>query len=56
MLNMSRFWKRQKPTGEVGEPIESGRSGMLGFTIIWVGQMLSLLGTSMTGFALTIWA
>ncbi len=53
---MSRFWKRQKPTGEVGEPAESGRSGMLGFTIIWVGQMLSLLGTSMTGFALTIWA
>jgi MFS family permease len=29
---------------------------MLGFTIVWVGQMLSLLGTSMTGFALTIWA
>jgi MFS family permease len=31
-------------------------TGMLGFTVIWVGQMLSLLGTSMTGFALTIWA
>ena len=30
-------------------------SGMLAFTIIWVGQMLSLLGTNMTGFALTIW-
>jgi len=29
---------------------------MLGFTIIWIGQMLSLLGTTMTGFALTIWA
>jgi len=36
--------------------VEGGRSGMLGFTIIWVGQMLSLLGTTMTGFALTIWA
>jgi MFS transporter, DHA3 family, macrolide efflux protein len=31
-------------------------SGMLGFTIVWVGQIVSLLGTSMTGFALTIWA
>lgn len=28
---------------------------MLGFTIVWVGQIVSLLGTSMTGFALTIW-
>ena len=31
-------------------------TGMLAFTIIWIGQMFSLLGTSMTGFALTIWA
>ncbi|MGB9134691.1 MAG: MFS transporter [Candidatus Bathyarchaeia archaeon] len=31
-------------------------AGMLGFTLIWVGQMLSLMGTAMTGFALTIWA
>jgi len=29
---------------------------MLGFTVVWIGQMLSLLGTTMTGFALTIWA
>jgi MFS family permease len=29
---------------------------MLGFTIVWVGQIISLLGTSMTGFAVTIWA
>jgi DHA3 family macrolide efflux protein-like MFS transporter len=35
---------------------DNGRTGMLGFTIIWIGQMLSLLGTTMTGFALTIWA
>jgi len=35
---------------------DTGRTGMLGFTIIWIGQMLSLLGTTMTGFALTIWA
>ena len=30
-------------------------SGMPAFTIVWIGQMLSLLGTNMTGFALTIW-
>lgn len=30
--------------------------GMLGFTIVWLGQVISLLGTSMTTFALTIWA
>src|SRR5512139_3743434 len=31
-------------------------TGMIGFTIVWVGQVISLLGTSMTGFATTIWA
>ena len=31
-------------------------SGMLAFTIVWIGQAISLLGTSMTAFALTIWA
>lgn len=31
-------------------------SGMRGFTIIWFGQLISLLGTGMTRFALTIWA
>jgi Major Facilitator Superfamily len=31
-------------------------SGMFGFTVVWVGQIISLLGTSMTGFAMTIWA
>lgn len=31
-------------------------AGMLAFTIVWVGQAVSLLGTSMTAFALTIWA
>jgi MFS family permease len=31
-------------------------AGMTGFTIVWVGQLVSLLGTSMTNFALTIWA
>ncbi len=30
-------------------------TGMLGFTIVWLGQIVSVLATSMTGFALTIW-
>ena len=29
---------------------------MFGFSVVWVGQIISLLGTSMTGFAMTIWA
>jgi MFS family permease len=29
---------------------------MRGFVIVWLGQVFSLLGTSMSGFALTIWA
>jgi DHA3 family macrolide efflux protein-like MFS transporter len=32
------------------------RSGMRGFTIVWAGQLVSLLGTAMTTFALVIWA
>lgn len=31
-------------------------TGMFGFTIIWVGQLVSMFGTAMTNFALTIWA
>ena len=31
-------------------------SGMRGFTVVWLGQFVSLLGTGMTQFALTIWA
>jgi DHA3 family macrolide efflux protein-like MFS transporter len=31
-------------------------TGMFGFTVVWFGQIISLLGTSMTGFAMTIWA
>ena len=44
---------------QVGEhpPIQKKRpTGTLAFTIIWIGQVISLLGTAMTGFALTIWA
>lgn len=31
-------------------------SGMKGFTLVWIGQVVSLLGTAMSNFALTIWA
>ncbi len=29
---------------------------MFGFTLVWIGQVVSLLGSGMTQFALTIWA
>ena len=31
-------------------------SGMRGFTVVWIGQFVSMLGTFMTNFALTFWA
>lgn len=31
-------------------------TGMVGFTIVWAGQLVSVLASSMTQFALTIWA
>jgi MFS family permease len=31
------------------------RSGFIGFTIAWIGQAASLLGSTMTWFALSIW-
>jgi MFS family permease len=45
-----------EPSEEKSETPKVRLTGMLGFTIIWIGQMFSLLGTSMTGFAITIWA
>lgn len=30
--------------------------GMLGFTLVWFGQVVSMIGSTMTGFALSIWA
>ncbi|MFH0815689.1 MAG: MFS transporter [Methanobacteriota archaeon] len=30
--------------------------GMAAFTIIWSGQLVSMLGSTMTGFALSLWA
>ncbi len=35
---------------------KSSLTGMRGFTLIWLGQFTSMLGSSMTNFALTIWA
>jgi DHA3 family macrolide efflux protein-like MFS transporter len=29
--------------------------GMVGFILVWIGQVISILGSSMTGFGLTIW-
>ena len=31
-------------------------AGMFAFTIIWIGQIVSLLGTAMSEFGLTLWA
>ncbi len=31
------------------------RTGMFGFTLVWLGQIVSVLSTQMTTFALTIW-
>jgi len=31
-------------------------TGMAAFTIVWFGQIVSMLGTGMTNFALTLWA
>ena len=30
--------------------------GMAGFTVVWLGQIISVLASLMTQFALTIWA
>ena len=31
-------------------------TGMFGFTVVWVGQLISVLASNMSWFALTIWA
>jgi DHA3 family macrolide efflux protein-like MFS transporter len=40
----------------INDPVQKHLSGMRGFTIVWIGQVISLLGSGMTWFALTIWA
>jgi MFS family permease len=44
-----------EPTQKTTKQSEISKTGMLGFTIIWIGQLFSLLGTTMTGFALALW-
>ena len=34
---------------------KSRPTGMFGFTLVWLGQLVSVLTTNMTAFALTIW-
>lgn len=50
--------RRSAAMGQIQPAIETPNrpTGMLGFTIIWIGQVVSLFGTAMTNFALTIWA
>jgi len=37
-------------------PTQSKRPrGMFAFILVWIGQIISILGSSMTGFGLTIW-
>lgn len=31
-------------------------TGMVGFTMVWLGQIISVLASAMTGFAITVWA
>ena len=31
-------------------------AGMVAFTVVWIGQIVSLLGTAMSNFGLTLWA
>jgi DHA3 family macrolide efflux protein-like MFS transporter len=38
------------------EPRQKRPIGMAAFTIVWSGQVFSLLGTAMSNFALTLWA
>ncbi|KAF0108034.1 MAG: major facilitator superfamily protein [Anaerolineaceae bacterium] len=37
------------------EPTPDRPSGMFGFIIVWLGQIISVLASSMTGFGLSIW-
>jgi DHA3 family macrolide efflux protein-like MFS transporter len=36
--------------------MRSPRSSLRGFVVVWLGQVVSLLGSAMTWFALTLWA
>jgi DHA3 family macrolide efflux protein-like MFS transporter len=38
------------------ETVQERSTGMVGFTVVWIGQVVSLLGTAMSNFGLTLWA
>jgi len=40
---------------QIGSTPSNRPTGMFAFTVIWLGQMISVLATNMTQFALTIW-
>ena len=41
---------------ETSSPVKTKRpSGMPGFTVVFVGQLISVIATQMTGFAMTLW-
>jgi len=56
--SVARRWPMEE--GVAREPVpniqKTGLVGMRAFIIIWLGQVLSLMGTAMTSFVLTIWA
>jgi len=37
------------------QPYSKRRSGMFGFTIVWIGQIISVLASMMTNFGMTLW-
>jgi MFS transporter, DHA3 family, macrolide efflux protein len=44
-----------RTNGERAIPPARRPRGMVGFTVVWLGQMISVLATNMTGFAQSIW-
>jgi DHA3 family macrolide efflux protein-like MFS transporter len=45
-----------KPLNPISSQRNKRPSGMFGFSIVWIGQIVSVMATNMSGFALTIWA
>jgi len=41
---------------EAGKPIAKHPSGMVGFTIVWIGQLISGIATQMNGFGIALWS
>src|SRR5512146_2597063 len=42
------------PSGST-HPSLNGSRGMRTFLIIWIGQLVSLIGSQLTGFAMSVW-